>query len=111
MARLPPPSLLGAISTQRPSRGRPYSAGIRGAVVEFGQRRRADGATWKQIASELGMPFDTVRRWCLDAPAMRRVVVVADESPRGNVAVASPAGHRIEGLTLEQAIAVLRALG
>jgi hypothetical protein len=42
---------------------------------------------------------------------MREVEVVADAPRAGGVAVVSPSGHRLEGVTLDEAIAVLRALG
>jgi hypothetical protein len=37
---------------------------------------------------------------------------IADEAPRvGGVTVVSPSGHRLEGVTFDEAIAALRALG
>jgi len=60
------------------------------------------------------MGFETLRRWCVsEEPKARALVpvrVVADRD-EGTVSVASAGGHRIEGLTLQAAIAVLRALG
>ncbi len=112
MFQRPPPSLLRALSAHHPGRGKLYAPGTQARVVEFARGRRADGASWNQIAGELGMRFETVRRWCSRAPTMRAVEVVAD-APRsgGSIAVVSPSGHRLEGLTLAEAIAVLRALG
>ena len=82
--------------------------------MEFARGRRAEGASWKQIAGELGMRFETVRRWCAreaSRSGLRPVVVVDAEAPGRGVAVVSSSGHRVEGLSLEDAIAVLRALG
>jgi hypothetical protein len=79
--------------------------------VAFSQSRRADGVSWHQISSELGVRFETLQRWCERAPTMRAVEIIPDP-PRGtSVAVVSPSGHRLEGLTLDEAIAALRALG
>lgn len=111
---LPPSSLRRALSGHRPARGKLYAPKIQAGVVEFAHRRRAEGASWKQIAGELGMRFETVRRWCArDAarPSLRPVRVVDAAAPGSAVAVVSPSGHRIEGLSLQDAIAVLRALG
>jgi hypothetical protein len=44
-------------------------------------------------------------------PAMRTVEVVADAPRSSGVAIVGPSGHRLEGVTLDEAIAVLRALG
>jgi hypothetical protein len=111
----PPPSLRRALLAHRPARGKLYAPEVQADVVEFARGRRADGASWKQIATELGMRFETVRRWCERAPGTRplkRIEVVDEGRATAPVrCVVSPSGHRLEGLTLQDAIAVLRALG
>jgi hypothetical protein len=82
--------------------------------VAYAQVRRAESASWARIAEELGLQYETVRRWCLDANAVGSrailpVEVVADV--KGSLAVVAPSGVRIEGVTLADAIAVLRAIG
>jgi hypothetical protein len=47
---------------------------------------------------------------CSRVPAMRAVEVV-DDAHSSRVAVVSPLGHRLAGLTLDEEIAVLRAVG
>jgi hypothetical protein len=42
---------------------------------------------------------------------MRVVHVVAEPSAKRVVTVLSPSGHRVEGLSLDEAAALLRALG
>jgi hypothetical protein len=68
------------------------------------------------ISKELGVARDTVRLWTL-TPAVRKeaaalvpVEVVADRS-QPTVAVVSPSGFRLEGLTLDEAVVVLARLG
>lgn len=82
--------------------------------MEFAQTRRADGAGWKEIATELGLRFETVRRWCMSAGSglpLKRVEVLEDIGVSGSgLSVVCPSGHRLEGLTVGDAIAVLRAL-
>jgi hypothetical protein len=111
MSQRPPPSLLRALSAHRPGRGKLYAASTQAQVVAFALGRRAEGASWNQISSEVGIRFETLRRWLERAPTMRTVEIIPDASRGTSVAVVSPSGHRLEGLTLDEAIAALRALG
>lgn len=78
--------------------------------------RREQGASWEQLAEQLGVSLETLRRWSAGDPPkaarrMRRVHVVRERERAGGVSVVSAAGHRVEGLTLDQTITLLRALG
>lgn len=68
-----------------------------------------------QISDEVGVCFETLRRWCVaDGQGTTRAMVpvhVVDDGGGGSVAVCSPSGYRIEGLSLPEAVAALRALG
>jgi transposase-like protein len=108
-------SLRAALASHQPARGKRYSPALKARVIEFAQSRRDEGASWERIADDIGVSFETVRRWCLAAEpkpvrAMVPVRVVADED-EPTVRVVSAGGHRIEGLTLHEAVVVLRALG
>ena len=85
------------------------------AVVEFAHTRRSEGASWKQIATELGMRFETVCRWSQRTSGgqpLKRVEVVVDPGAcASDLRIVTPSGHRLEGLTLQAAIAALRTLG
>jgi hypothetical protein len=87
---------------------------VQAAVIEFAQDRRRAGASWKQLATELGLRFETVRRWCVSARparALKRIEVVNEVGGDSlSVRIVCPSGHRLEGLTVQDAIAVLRAL-
>jgi DNA invertase Pin-like site-specific DNA recombinase len=96
-----------ALKAHRPGRGKRYGSKVKARVVEHARRRRAAGASWARIGEELGLKFETVRRWCGHG-GMRRVEVVAEG---GGLALVAPSGLRLEGLTVADAIAVLRALG
>jgi hypothetical protein len=111
MPQRPPTSLLRALSAHHPAPGKLYAPDTQARVVEFARARRAEGASWQEIAGELGMRFDTIRRWCSRRSMMRAVEVVAEAPRVGGVAVVSASGYRLEGLTLDEAIAALRALG
>lgn len=97
--------------------------------MAFAEQRRRAGASWKAIATELGACFETVRRWCgggtLGAAAgahaervarqLRRVEVVAEPivnvRARIPIAVVTPNGLRIEGVGVDEVVALVRALG
>ena len=97
-------------------RGKRYPAELRVRVVRWAQRRRAAGASWQQLKRELGQRFDTVRRWCTTSktPTTRvllTVSVVTEQSSARSVALVSPSGFRLEGITLAEAAALLREFG
>jgi hypothetical protein len=71
------------------------------------------------MAKELGVDFETLRRWVRNAegepqPAGPRselvAVQVVDERATRSVSVISPGGFRVDGLSLAEAVAMLRAL-
>lgn len=68
------------------------------------------------ISKELGVARDTVRLWTATPPASQEVaalvpVEVVAERSSSVVAVVSPSGFRLEGLTLDEAVTVLARLG
>jgi hypothetical protein len=95
-------------------RGKRYPAELRQRVVAWASRRHAEGASWETIKAELGQKFDTVRRWCLStrpSRALARVRVVSERAEPRLVSVVSPAGFRIDGVTMADAAVLLRELG
>jgi transposase-like protein len=108
-------ALRAALASHESGRGKRYSAELKARIIEFARARRADGASWSQISADLGVAFETVRRWCIASePRSSRALVpvrVVHDSAERTVSVGSPAGYRIDGLTLHEAVAVLRALG
>lgn len=58
--------------------------------------------------------METVRRWCLEGEPRRhrlRPVEIVPEQSAGGLVVLSHSGLRIEGLTIADVAALLRALG
>lgn len=98
-----------------PARGRRYPARVRDAVTGYALERRDAGASWSTIEGELGMRYETVRRWChattREAGIVPVEVVLEDVPPRSEVAIVSPSGYRLEGLEPGEAVAALKALG
>ena len=108
-------SLRNAIRAHGPSRGKRYDEPLKSRVIAYVRSRREQEVSFAEIAAELGLCFETVRRWCQVpeqrvSTAMLPVRVVGERRER-TVSVASEAGFRIEGLTLHEAVAALRALG
>jgi transposase-like protein len=104
-------------------RGKQYPAALRERATRWIRAQIAAGATYRAVASALGIHAESARRWHVTAgagvaPAALVPVevvageVVADEvPPPRTVAVISPAGFRIDGLTLAEAAALLREIG
>jgi len=88
--------------------------------MAYARRERAAWRSWAAIAEHLGVAEETVRRWCSGRQRKRAVVPVEiveamgqqtrDTSAHG-LAVVSPAGYRVEGLDVDVAARLLRALG
>jgi transposase-like protein len=57
--------LRAALASHLPARGKRYSPALKARVIEFAQSRRREGASWERIADDIGVSFETVRRWCL----------------------------------------------
>jgi hypothetical protein len=97
-------------------RGKRYPEALRARVVSWALRRRNDGAGWEEIKRELAQQHDTVRRWCLSAPALTSrelipVKIVDAATPARVVSVISPSGFRVDGLSIGEAAAMLREIG
>jgi len=82
----------------------------------WARRRRADGATLRELANETGVCAESLRRWIeakTAAPTLVPIEVVADrtdEQPRG-LRMITVTGHRIEGLTIADTLVLVRGLG
>jgi|SRR5580692_2727981 hypothetical protein len=104
-----------AVASHRPERGKRYSLELKARILAFAMSWHDEGASWERIATELGLSTETLRSWRAgEAPsephAMVPVHVVPEHHGQG-VSIVSVSGHRIEGLSLDDAVYVLRALG
>jgi DNA invertase Pin-like site-specific DNA recombinase len=95
-------------------RGSRYDAAFTRKARELAEQRRRAGLSWTAIAKELGMGEETLRRWFVPGKrakrSMQRVEIVT-EAAVTTVSVVSPSGLRVEGLTVQEVIVLLRALG
>jgi hypothetical protein len=96
--------------------GKRYPAELRQRAVQWALKRRAEGRSWSELALELGVALDTVRRWCVGQPprkSSRRKVVpvqVVDGAPGVAASGISVTAWRASGLSTAQAAELLRAL-
>jgi hypothetical protein len=98
--------------------GRRYPAELRAEVTAWAREQLSAGTSVRQVAVDLGARFETIRRWLAGvddgsrAPRARLLPVrVVDDATGRTVSVISPTGFRVEGLSLVEAVAMLRALG
>lgn len=110
-------SLRREVARRERGRGRRYPQSLRDRVVDWASERRRRGAGWLDLAEEIGIAAESLRRWTsreLPPTAMVPVEVVpgigASHAGRP-LRVVTRAGHSIEGLTLVEAIEVVRRLG
>ena len=105
---------------------RRYPSELKSAILAHLDRSRGAGESVVSVAEALEVPEQTLYAWLQARPgpeggvrrAMRPVEVVPDApigAPRGSddgrLTLVTVAGHRIEGLSADQAAAILRALG
>jgi hypothetical protein len=101
-----------ALSKMRRGRGQGYAPELKSQAIAWAKAERRAGAGWKKMAEAIGVHATTLRDWCKDGSEtrMRRVQVVSAKAPR-TWSVVSPTGYKIEGLTLDEATALLGKLG
>ncbi|MHA1905031.1 MAG: hypothetical protein ACW977_13790 [Candidatus Thorarchaeota archaeon] len=92
---------------------------VRAMVVRYARQQRRRGVSWRTIGSKLSVSASAMQRWARgqERPRVRRaaamVPVQVREEPREEhvLAVVTPSGVRVEGLSLEAAVHMLQRLG
>ena len=93
---------------------------VRERVVAYARVARADGVSWRRIARSVGLSTSGVQRFVQSKRSQPRaslVPVVVQAPPEGSPSgraelhLLTPSGHRLEGLSLEQALVLVQALG
>jgi hypothetical protein len=100
-------------------RGRRYPATLRDRVARWTRARRGGGASWHDIAAELEIAIETLKRWTAIGDAAETALIpveVVTEVPRAGdgdraFRLVTCAGHRIEGLHLADVIEIVRVVG
>jgi len=94
---------------------RRYEPKLRRRILGWVDRAKQTGMSEREYGKRLGIPHSRFAIWRAthDWTAPLVEIEVADNEPEPAVAtfaIVSPSGYRIDGLTLEQAIAFMRAL-
>ncbi|MGH2907626.1 MAG: hypothetical protein ACRDKI_12785 [Solirubrobacterales bacterium] len=100
-------------------RGRRYADPLRDRMARWARDRRERGASWHEMAGELGIAAESLRRWASSdgqqQTALVPIEVVADSDrmvgTERRLHLVTRAGHRIEGLSLTDVIELVRVLG
>ena len=88
---------------------RRYPARLRREIEAAAARLRSEGVSWADASARLGVSTETLRSWLSQSTALVPVEVAA-ETEVESIAVVLPNGLRLEGLDVEAAVAVVRAL-
>jgi hypothetical protein len=106
--------LVRAIAAHRRRGDKRYSATLRARIKTWVIARRERGDWWTELAITLGVPMQTLVRWaepaCVAGPATMKAVDVIDAPPVETVTIVAPTGLRIEGVSIDAAIAILRGI-
>jgi transposase len=101
-----------------------YPEAFRKRVARYADRRLGK-ASASALAREIGIPWVTIRRWCLQQDTARKkegtstptsmipvrvteTKPIAETPSEGGVSVVTPDGWRVEGLSVDEACQVLR---
>ena len=94
-------------------RGRPYAPEVREHVRVYVLAARARGQSWTSLGVDLGVRPETLQQWVQAkkrdrSPQLQPVVAV---QPKATLRIRVASGAVLEGLDLDAAVRVLRALG
>ena len=106
----------------RPGRGARYSSDLRAEALSLAREATSQGVSLGALERRLGLGSGTLRRWLSassgERQPMRAVELVSDPSESAQLTeqdrsliLVTVAGHRIEGLSLEEVSRLLEVLG
>jgi hypothetical protein len=98
-----------------------YPDAVRRTVASYARECRAQGQQWTTISAVVGVSATTIQNWCKQKPEFLPVTLLEPEPESPILAVSTPApaqglvlhtpqGFRLEGLDLQQALVLLKAL-
>lgn len=105
----------------RTKRNTPVPSLLRAEVMAYVAEQRRQGAGWASLAKAVGLSASGLKRWSegtapreAATPRLRRVRLRAErsvvEAGGGSLTLVVREGHRLEGLSRADAVAILRAL-
>ncbi len=105
--------LVRAIAALRKSGDARYPTKLRARITAWVAVQRERSEWWTDISTALGMPAQTLVRWTEsegDVATEMKAVDIIDAPPIGTVTLIAPTGLRIEGVSIDAAIAILRGI-
>ena len=85
---------------------------LRKRIIRHASERKRQGLSLRQMAKALGLGESTLLRWFRVTDGRLRPVRVAESaSENAELALVTPGGYRLEGLSAATAVEVLRGLG
>jgi hypothetical protein len=91
-------------------RGKRYTAELKQQIAAAARQLRRSGLGWHRVGEELGIPNETIRRFCGvsgGAGGGEFVRVEVADKSTGAPVIVTPGGMRVEGLDLEQVARLL----
>ena len=108
------------VALGRTQRNTPVPTALRGEVMAWVTERRRTGAGWASLAGAVGLSASGLKRWSEVAtrregtprlrPVRLRAELPAAEERGGRLVLVTTQGVRLEGLTREDAVAIVRTL-
>jgi len=87
---------------------------VRSVILAYVREARRAGTSWKTVSDELGLSSTVIQRWnkTMSRPVKLQPVVVSDRPLRASASLVlvTAAGERLEGLGVDDAARMLRAL-
>jgi len=87
---------------------------VRAIILAHVREARSAGTSWRTLSEQLGLSSTVLQRWHKAMTPARKLqpVVVSDRAPRasGSLVLVTGSGERLEGLDVDEAARVLRAL-
>ena len=89
---------------------------LRGEVMAYAESRRRAGESWQSIGRVVGISASGLKRWSdvrSGAPGLRPVRLRREATPptASALTLVTLSGLRLEGLSREDAVAIVRELG
>jgi hypothetical protein len=96
-------------------RGARLPQDLRREIAEHTRRRRSEGARASEIAEQIGVSEESLRRWASKVPRPNEVSLVPvrvrpEAAGPNGIVVHTAQGHRVTGLDMEGAARLLRTL-
>jgi hypothetical protein len=96
--------------------GRRYTPGLRKLILAWVDRAKLDGMRESECARLLGIPTRRFAQWraLAEQTNWRKMLVpveiTKEATPSARLVFIAPSGYRLDGVTIEQAITLMRAL-